>query len=313
MKMRNIILTLLLLLPILTGCTKEDYRNCPAGLYIAFETINPKQSYPDEVQNLSLYFFDPQTGDLAEEFHYLREELRETDRAALVPQIPAATYRVVAVINDGIDTQTTGAENYATLKTMLNEQTVDYKPVNFFTGEKEITVNVNTTKSIPVETMPVIKHNKNIHLNIVYDGYVAQPDVTFTSWIEGSDACYEYATQQNTSLARFTPWEVQLNDDGMPSRFSLSTMRFVRESDLTLHLQETANTRTVSAHYIFNLTDELAGIIDESNPDNEYLYDTDEEIEFEDEFEITIKIGKDNIAIAVGVDRWDTIGGGVEL
>jgi hypothetical protein len=85
-------------------------------------------------------------------------------------------------------------------------------------------------------------------------------------------------------------------------------------SDLVLHLVETSSTNPSipPRHYKLVLTDELAKIID---PDNagEFLYDTDAEFEYYDEYELTVKLGKDQIQIAVGIDRWDTIGGGVEL
>ena len=314
MKRRDTILAILLLLPIMTGCVKEDYGNCPEGLYIAFEPINPKHIYPDKVQRVSLYFYNPESGDLAADFHYEKDELRVSDRAAFVPQIPAGTYRVVAVINDGIYTRTAGTGNYTTLHTMLDDEEMAYKPADLFTAEKDITVTVNTTMVVPVETMAIVKHNNDIYLNIIYDDYNAQEGMTFTSWIEGSDYCYEYAAGRNTLHALFRPWDTRVNDSGMPSRFSYSVMRLSRASDLVLHLQEIPVSRAEAPrHYSFNLVDALALIIDETNPDNQYLYDTDRELEYNDEFEITIKTGKEKVQIAVGVDQWDTIGGGVEL
>ncbi len=314
MKIRDKILAILFLLPIMSGCVKEDYSNCPEGLYIAFEPINPKHIYPDKVQRVSLYFYNPESGDLAADFHYEKDELRVSDRAAFVPQIPAGTYRVVAVINDGIYTRTAGTGNYTTLHTMLDDEEMAYKPADLFTAEKDITVTVNTTMVVPVETMAIVKHNNDIYLNIIYDDYNAQEGMTFTSWIEGSDYCYEYAARRNTLHALSWPWDIQTNVSGMPIRFSYSVMRLSLASDLVLHLQETPVSRAEAPrHYSFNLVDALARIIDETNPDNQYLYDTDQELEYNDEFELTIKIGKEKVQIAVGIDRWDTIGGRVEL
>jgi hypothetical protein len=315
MKKRDIILTLLVLLPAFIGCTKEDYRNCPdirPDIYVVFEPTNPKHILRNEVQNASLYLYDPAMGDLARELHYLKSELRQSDMAAPIPpEVPAGTYRLVAILNDGIYTTTTGTENYSTLKSSLNNADMDYKPVDFYASEKMITVADNITT---VETMPVIKHNNNIHLNIIYDGYVATPGVTFTSWIESPDLYFEYETGVNSLPTHFMPWEIQTGVNGMPVRFSFTSMRLTTDNYRVLHLQETAATRALlpPRHYKLVLADELAKIEDPDNP-GEFLYDTDAELEFYDEFELTIKLGKDNIQIAVGVDRWDTIGGGVEL
>jgi hypothetical protein len=317
MKKRNILITLLLLLPLLwTGCTSEDYRNCPidetrAELYIAFQPINPVNVYPDVVQNVSLYFYDPATELLAYESHYTTDELRNDDKAAKVSEdVLPGTYKVVGVINCGIYTETVDTDSYTTLRSRLMNHELNAKPVDFFAGEKEITIDPGVSTE---ETMAITKHNKDIHLNIVYDGYEGEEGVTFTSWIEGSNCCYEYAENCNTTHAMYNPWEEAMNTEGLPTRFSYSTMRITTDSDLTLHLEEIAATRGPVRKYSFVLADLLGKLIDENNTDNEYLYDTDEELAFADEFEFTIKIGKDNVLIEVGVDLWDGIGSNINL
>lgn len=326
MKKRNLLLCLLLLLPMWIGCTEEDYRNCPAGLWIAFEPINPKHDYPGQVQGVSLYFYDPETGALAEEFRYTREQLRPSDRAAFVTQIPTGTYRVVAVVNSGIYTQTKDAENYSTLHSLLDAEEMNYKPADFYSAEKTITVRVNTSTVVPTEVMDLTKHNNNVHLNLVYDGYEAPEDTTLDAWIEGNNAHYAYATRTASSshFARYTPWDTQTDiETGMPTRFSFTTMRLWRGSDVTLVLQETSTSpvRATGERYEYNLTDDiLSKILDEEDPTNDYRYDTDEELEFHDEYEIYIKLLGESVGdptnqvqIAVGLNRWDSLGGGVEL
>ncbi len=110
MKRVNILIALTLAGALTTGCLKEDYSFCPPGVYVTFEAANPKHEYPELVQNLSLYLYDNETGALIDSWDYTRDELRTDDRAALVPYTVPGTYRLLAIVNDGIYTTTTGHE-----------------------------------------------------------------------------------------------------------------------------------------------------------------------------------------------------------
>lgn len=301
---------LLLLLPLAAACTKEDYRNCPAGLYITFEANNPKHVYPEKVQRVYLFFYDGK-GDLAAEFRYERDDLRATDRAAFVPQLPTGTYRVVAVVNGGVFTRTQDIEKYSTLHTMLVEEELNYKPVDFFTAEKEITVAVNTTSVIPTEKMMLAKHNNDIHLNIVYDGYVLPAGSDLDAFVCGNNRRFEYVSYAcpTSSFVRYLAWSRRTNiANSLPDGFSFTTMRLWHGGDICLHLEEvpTRSGRSI----VLNIADELAKVRDDKgNP----LYDTDDKLEYHDEYEITVRLGKDFVVLSITIDKWDTIGGGVEV
>lgn len=310
MNKKNILLLLFLPILMLAGCTKEDYRNCPAGLYVTFEPQNPKHNYAELVQGLDLYFYG-QDGNLAANFHYDRDELRPYDRAAFVPQIPAGKYRLVAVVNDGADTETSGIEKYETLKFGLKKETVDSKITEFFTAQKQITVGLPGTE-IPTEKMELYKHNNHVRLKIVYDGYDAPADMTLQAYMQGHNRTFGYLFEGYSleGLAIYLPWTTRYNTEGLPEEFDMATMHIRLGGDLTVHLEETSETGATGRSIVLNLADELKKV---KNSAGQYLYDTDEKLWYYDEYEITVTIGKDFVVIGLTIDNWTIIGGGVEV
>jgi len=304
-----------LLLPLLlpAGCTKEDNRNCQAGLYICFETKNPKHSYPDLVAKLDLFFYG-RDGNLKADFHYTRDELRQNDRAAFVPKISEGDYRIVAVVNgNNQDYETLGIETYEALYTRLREGTVDSKLTDLLSSEKQVTVG-RIGAVAQTETMTLAKHNNNIRLKIHYENYIAPYNTVLDAFVEESGGIFHYNTYSSPGVhhVRYLPWDKLSGSNGLPQQFDISTFRLWIGSDATIHIREidAISGNVTGRFYTLNITNALITV---RNQAGEYLYDTNEKLEYYDEYEITITLGGDFVVLSVSIDNWNVVGGGVEI
>ncbi|MCL2098153.1 MAG: FimB/Mfa2 family fimbrial subunit [Bacteroidales bacterium] len=313
MNRRKILLLLLLPLLLPVGCIKEDYRNCPTGLYVTFEPKNPKHDYSELVVEVNLYFYDSD-GNLKADFHYFRDELRPHDRAAFVPSIPIGDYSLVAVVNGHQDYETYGIENYATLCTKVRQDTVSNKLTDFFTSEKQISIGSRQGGGIQTEKMMLAKHNNEIRLKILYDGYIAPVNTVLEAYAEESSGLFFYSTYSSlaTRHVRYQPWDILLGNQGLPLQFDISVFRLWIGSDANICLRETEVLTGIGTErfYTLNITDALITV---KNSANEYLYNTNEKLEYTDEYEITMTLGKDFVILSLSINNWYIIGGGVEV
>jgi hypothetical protein len=306
------LLSLLLLALMMTGCTKENYRNCPAGLYVSFQPDNPKHDYPELVTKVDLYFYCLE-GNLKASFSYLRDELRPYDRAAFVPQITAGEYRLVAVVRNGMDYETYEVDSYATLYTKLEQETVSEKLTDLFTSEKLVTVG-RSGGNIQTENMMLAKHNNNIRLKIVYEGYMTPAGMSLEAFAEENSGIFLYSSYSSPAIryVRYMPWNESAANNGLTQLFDISVFRLWIGSGATICIRETDTlTGTITGRsYTLNITEILTRV---ENLAGEYLYDTNEKLEYNDEYEITITLGPDFVVLAITVDNWNIIGGGVGL
>ncbi|MDR2911800.1 MAG: FimB/Mfa2 family fimbrial subunit [Alistipes sp.] len=327
-----ILLLLLLSSAAWSGCTKEDYSNCPAGLYVTFAPENPKHNYARDVQNLELYFYKDDA--LAGSIHYTRDELRAGDRAAYIPNeaIAGGRYRMVAVVNSGEDsrTATRSTDSYERIHTAMVDEVVDYQPCNFFSGEAEITV-PEVPDNITVTEVPVslYKHNNRIRINIYHDEDYT-PEGRIDARVEDISGKYFHARTRagfrpdDFQRTVFKPWERLDGRDG--SVLYLSTMHMWHstspDGETRLCIDESGATRAGGSirSFSLNMTELLRKVSkvvlrDENGGETVLLnpYDTDEKLRFHDEYEISIKLGKTTVAVRVGLDDWQTVGGGIDL
>jgi hypothetical protein len=341
MKKRNVILPLLLVLPLLTGCIKDDYRDC---LYIAFDAINPKHVYVDEVERVSIYFYGQEDGALVREYHFERDQLRSWDRAAIIADAPVGTYRVLALINDGIYTVTESSRNYTAAYTEVVTEVLDYNAEPLFSAVKEITVDADPDV-IQVEYMQLIKHNNNISLRIEYDEedpYIPTEGTNLIAWIEGSNRRhfyreqYELYTYNGNSPLNSNHWNrIDNRDDrteehylpAHPAQFDFTTMRLWHGSDVTLYLAETSepgsgSTRAGEPVRITELDvdDYLKLIMNEATGEQKYGSDID--LEYHDEYRITIRLTADEVVYPdpvspddtpLIVKKWDYVSGNINV
>lgn len=310
MKKEKTIPSLLLALLMLTGCMRDNFSDC---LYITFDTLNPKHSYSDLVEYVSLYFYN-ENGDLVKDYHYAKNELRRSDRAAIVPNLPAGKYKVVAIVNDGLYTTTEDYKSYSTLHTKLNAETLSDNVPPLFFAEKEITMGVDPGAA-QIENMTLSKLNSNVYVHLLYENdqnlagneafapYEPTEGTNLTTWIEGANSRYFYSLNAGSTKVVSNPWnridngtlnpEHYLPDH--PAEFALSIMYIRHDSDLTLHLSERPEQRTsedLELRYItVNITDYLRRMQESLG----VVYATDKDfqryLDYEDEFHIWIRLG----------------------
>ena len=319
----------------MVGCTKEDFSDCPTGFLVTFEPDNPKHNLTREVQNLDLYFYAQSNDSLLKKLSYTRSELRSYDCAAHVPQdsVPAGEYRLLAVFNGGIDTRTDNYETFDKVHTRLNDTEIGgIKPapvdplVTLFSGETYLEIEayppVGEEIVFPVS---LYKHNNLIRVNIVYDDEYELPAGSRVDiHIDGSNGRYHHSTRSCRSnesndegvYTIFRPWERYERLDpveGNVSEIYISTVHMWHDSDLKVHFDEVAGTRSgedPTKSYDFSLTDLLKDV-DQAKIGGETVknpYDTDDKLRFHDEYEIWIRVGKTSIATKVGLDDWAKVG-----
>jgi hypothetical protein len=334
MKKRNFILALLLVFPLLTGCIKDDFKDC---LYITFDAINPKHVYTEQVERVDLYFYDPESDALVREYHFERDQLRKRDRAAIIPDAPAGTFRVLAIVNDGIYTVSENIENYVRAYTEVTSDELSYDAESLFSAAKEITV-LADPDYVQVENMQLTKHNNNVIIHIEYDEeapYIPTDGTNLTAWIDGSNRRqyylnegqmkdkYELYTTNGSSKLTSNYWERIDNTAAHrlpdhPARFSFTTMRLWHGSDVSLHVQETPQSGSRAPVDDLRTVDidlELRLLLDES----QQIYGSDLDLEYHDEFHITVRL--DNGGVVVGdptddhliVKKWDYVHGDIPL
>jgi hypothetical protein len=217
----------------------------------------------------------------------------------------------VAVVNGEKDYETYGVDRYEDLSTQLKQGTVNEKLTDLFTSEKLFTVG-RSGGNIQTETMSLVKHNNDIRLKILYDGYVAPAGMTLEAFAEESGGIFHYSTYSSpaTRYVRYLPWAELSGSNGLPRQFDISVFRLWIGSDAILTLRETdILTGTVTGRsYALNITEVLTQVKNEAGA---FLYDTDEKLEYNDEYEITITLGTDFVVLSVSVDNWHIVGGGV--
>jgi hypothetical protein len=315
MKKGNFILALLLVFPLLTGCIKDDFKDC---LYITFDAINPKHIYTDEVQRVSIYFYGLEDNELVREYHFERNQLRRRDQAAIIPDAPVGTYRVLAIVNDGIYTVTGDYENYVESYTEVILDELSYNAESLFSAAKEITVEADP-ENVQVENMHLVKHNNNIIVHLEYaeeDPYLPLEGTNLSLWIDGSNHRHHYREQYqlytyngDTKLTS-NPWERIDNRDNQteahrlpdhPARFSLTTMRLWHGSDVTLHLREIFQPSTrVEPGQLRDVdidVDEYLKMIIIDEITKELKYGSDLDLEYHDEYHITIRLDNNGVEV----------------
>ncbi|MCD8165353.1 MAG: FimB/Mfa2 family fimbrial subunit [Bacteroides sp.] len=291
------------------SCIREDNSDCITGLYIYFNPENPKHDYPELVQTVNLYFYD-EVGDLAAGFMYNKQELYSNDKAAFIENLPQGNYTLVSIINNVETYSTVDEQQMKSLESHLRDRLVDYPLVDFFSGIKELTVKQGASQQ--KVTTDIFKHNNDIRVEVISDGYEPPPGATFNIYIEGNNGAYHYqsATCPEGNVIKYFPHHTEgnQNDIFMVSQFTV--MRLWRNADLALYLEERVPFQGVSRTLKLNIAEELAKVVDHQN---EFLYDTDEKLSFTDEYTILITLGPNFILLELVINDWTLTGGGIEI
>lgn len=310
MNKKNILALAVTMVLLCAGCTREDYRNCPSGQYICFEAMNPKHDYKELVQTVDLLFYDRQ-GSLAAQYNYTRSELRDGDRAAFVPIMEPGEYTVVAMINHADCYSTTQKENYSTLNTQLVDQVLETAPEDFFTAIRNIDITGNYV-DMKDQTMTLAKQNNHINLTVRLKDYALPAGGSIDSYITACNGQFHYSTYScpGHSHRTYRPEVLPVND--LAHGFRITTMRLWRGMDISLVVDEyRGGTRAAAARSVtLDLVEELAKVKDDAG---NFLYDTDDKLEYNDQYDIELTLGPDFVVVGLTINNWAIIDDGVEV
>jgi len=300
---------LLFLLAACCGCIREDLSGCFNNLIISFEPINPKHNYPELVRTVALYFYD-QDEELFFHRHYEREQLDGSDRAAVIADMPPGEYTVVAMINHSSQHKTVDYESLSTLRSYLNEWWIEERLDDYFSGMQAITVPHDNRSQ--QETMSIFKHNNDIRVQVIFEGYTVPEDFNLGCLLYGKDGMYHYKSHSATEDVEVVtlPYFVQYDTSGQPVTFYCSTMRLWRDLELSLLLAEYDQEYNTGETFLLDIPKELGKITDSSG---DYPYDTDEELEYHDQYNITITLGGGFIVLSIKINDWYLIGGNKDV
>jgi len=300
---------LLFVLVVCCSCIRENLSGCFSDLIIHFEPINPKHDYPELVRTVDLYFYD-RDEKLFLHRHYEKEQLGGRDRAAVLTDMPPGEYTVVAMINHGRQHKTVDYESLSTLRSYLTDWWIDERLDDYFSGMREITV--KSGNSNRQEKMSIFKHNNDIRVRIIFEGYTVPEGFNLGCLLYGKDGMFHYKSHSATEDVEVVtlPYFIQYDTYGQPVSFDCSTMRLWHDLELFLLLAEYDQEYNTRQTILLDIPQELAKIQDSNGT---YLYDTDEELEYYDQYDITITLDVDFIVLSLQINDWYVIGGDKDI
>ncbi|MDL2230277.1 FimB/Mfa2 family fimbrial subunit, partial [Alistipes sp. OttesenSCG-928-L06] len=161
-------------------------------------------------------------------------------------------------------------------------------------------------------TANVTKHTNHINLKVRFEDYTPPAASRLNAYIEARNGEYHYVGHscRDNTYKTYVPHQQGPTLDS-PTDFRMTTLRLWHgeQEDIRLYVRETRSadpnqTRVVS----LNLAEELAKV---KNNVGEYLYNTNEKLEFHDEYDIILTLGPDFVVVGLTIANWSVIGGGV--
>lgn len=313
MRKTNIFLWLLLLPLILGSCISEDLSNCPTGRYIRFQPKNKKHNLREMENTLDLLLYG-KDNKLVERFHYTKEDFRPSDGAVFLPALDEGTYTTLALFNhDPSFYNVSDDDSYDVVYSELIENELTTSQTDLFVGIKPI-IFEKSEEYISTVTMELGKQTNNVNLKVVFQDYIPPTDAKLSSHISGDNGKFHYF-DYTCSLGyniTYHPLNNKESASGIETNFEFKTMGLCTDSDIKLIVEEeypltrSSMKRSVS----INLVEELKKVKDEQG---EFLYDTNEKLEYNDEYDVTLTLGPNFVVLGLTIDDWAIIGGGVEV
>ncbi len=220
-------------------------------------------------------------------------------------------------------------------KGSVGQETLAYDAEPFMSAERTITIGAApATRAADIEEhrMVLAKHNNNVFLHLTYETYAPLDGTNLTAWIEAPNRAFDHGAYTCPAGQRLTSdnWNRVDNIEHdpehrypyHPAEFAFSTMRLWHGSGVTLHVEEVLEPESeVDPNELRRITFDVTELLREYvEPETlERIYDTDEELEYHDEYHITIMLGLRDAGLIVGdglvltVRKWDYIKDDIEL
>ncbi|MDH6306321.1 hypothetical protein M2463_002989 [Parabacteroides sp. PH5-13] len=315
-RQRSLFSSILILLLFLGSCINDDLSECPSGRYLHFETLNGKYSFRDVVETVDLYIY--KGNSLVETKRYSRGEIQATGYKIYLNDRPNGTeLRYVALVNQAEDCyHTTGSETLEGMLTGLVSSETD-SLADLYHGTKDI---LFEHRSAGVADTIYLKKNTNkINLYVGFDGYELPQGSTLHSYIQGRNGQYD-SENKPVENSRYTYHPYRWALGGEESRYDydahFTTLRLWigADTDLSIEKQNTAVSplRATEAQLLYrlNIVEELAKVVSSGGT---YLYDTNEKLELEDEFDIILLLDGNFVVLELIINDWVVISNRVPL
>jgi len=297
------------------ACIKEDLDNCPPVTreqrYILFETKNTKTTFREAFSNLDLYIYDKEDKLVESPISYTRSELAASEYRAYLPDWVEPDYMVVAVMNDNelFEVEDTGSLH--TFKTSLSTDYSDWlnTPItDIYLGNLQVPS--SRTRATGVGTVYLSKLTNKFYITVKLNGFTLPVTHAINVHIQGCNGRYNSSLEGIAEqLTLYMP-----HTDNKPKEsvyeFLIDTLRLWFGDDLTLVVkldEEGKDTREVDR---IGIVDFLAEVTD---MDGNYLYDSDEKLDFEDEYYIEIVLDTELKISQIIVNGWFEVGQDIDL
>lgn len=297
------------------SCINDDLSNCTVERYLHFETLNKKYNFKDIVEKVDLYIYD---GDeLINTKTYSRTDIQATDYKIPLYGYPGKTkLHYIALVNQSETCYHT--INTEQKKDLLTEilpaqgDSVKNRLSNIFHGAKYIDFDYSTANTS--DTIYLKKNTNNINLFVSFDGYELPENNYLKSFISGSNGKYDYENTPITDTKyTYLPYNSKVNDKQYAYTSQFTTMRLWIGADTEIKLEKedfTGSPVITESVQKLNITEVLAKIVDSNK---EYLYNTNEKLEKEDEYNIFITLDGSFVIMDLTINNWFVIKGGVGL
>ncbi|MDD6209846.1 MAG: FimB/Mfa2 family fimbrial subunit [Bacteroidales bacterium] len=286
------------------SCIKEDLSDYLSGHYICFDVIMPEYKYKDIVSQVDLYLYD-ENGNLVKKYVYLKSQLSGPYYMAYIPKQNIGNYTIVALINHTSHYATARAEKRSTLRTSLIGNRIEYKQDDIYHACQNFVVR-KTDPMLTYDTMRLSKNTNNINLTVEFEDYTLPENSTVETYIHGNNGTYDYNNKpQPDSYRIYIPHTETIVGHTITSSglYLFRTMRIWMNSDLRIQLEERDKNNNITAGQSLNIADELAKI----TVNGEHIYDSDEKLEYYDEFDFKLTIGPNLKIISLKINDWYAI------
>ncbi len=326
--MKNLYCIILLFISFLSfnACVKEDRSDCPPVdlpgemeerlLYL--RTVPEKYLFEDIVETLQLYLYEEKEDMLvALTREFSADELRATGYAIEWHNwndLDHYNYHIIGVLNTNEDydfPNTSRLYDFETHIKATEEDIVSHEVKDLFIGY----FNPNDRwPSAPHDTLYLEKLLNRIYITIEFDGFELREGTELKTRISGNNSKYDYLNGKlSTGFMNYHPYrDNSAETDRSVFTFDIITGKLYIEDDLELFVQLYDEKGELEEETSFMLVEYIARIEDAAG---NYLYDTDQKLQQEDEFYIYIVINEDFQIIGITINDRYTVppGPGVDL
>lgn len=283
------------------GCFKDDLSNCPAKLQVYFESVMTKYEYETVTNRLDLFLYNGMD-ELSGMYTYSKAELEAVNYRPVIPLGTCDRYTLLALVNvadcyEVSDTETLGTFRVA-LKSTAND-TVRQKQTELFFAREELSMtDMNLSDRCVYQTLPLYKNTNHIFVDVAFESSYNLATAVPGAYIKGNNGSFDqYNTCHTNSHRVYLPHKVSADIGNVTVQYQFTTMQLWIGSDILLLLEEQQ-----SEIFRLKIMEHISKV-----------YDTNEKLDQEDRFYLTLVLTDDFTILELSVNGWYVIRSGVEV